>query len=342
MMRELPIPGFFDRARAGEIFRVPYQQRAAEALAWAKTHGLKPAASDKTKIALMAIDEQVTFCTPGSELFVAGKSGNGAVDDAVRLCEFIYQNLGILSGIYLTMDTHFAMQIFHSIYWVNEKGENPAPMTIITLDEVKGGFWKVNPAVARSVGNGNYTYLQAHALHYVQKLSDGGKYPLIIWPYHAMLGGIGHSIVPIVEEAAFFHTTARGHQTGFETKGGNFLTENYSIFAPEVLDGPGGVAIGQRNARFIKTLLDYDYVIMTGQAKSHCVAWSIQHFLDELTDPLLARKIYLLEDCTSSVVVPGVVDFSQQGDDAFRRFAAAGMNVVKSTDPIESWAGIVL
>ena len=38
-------------------------------------------------------------------------------------------------------------------------------------------------------------------MHYVEKLTADGKYPLIIWPYHAMLGGIGHALVANVEEA---------------------------------------------------------------------------------------------------------------------------------------------
>jgi nicotinamidase-related amidase len=55
----------------------------------------------------------------------------------------------------------------------------------------------------------------------------------------------------------------------------------------------------------------------------------------------LEEKVYLLEDCTSPVVVPGAVDYTDEADEAFRRFAAAGMNIVRSSDPIESWPGIV-
>ncbi|MHC5830176.1 MAG: isochorismatase, partial [Nostoc sp.] len=44
--------------------------------------------------------------------------------------------------------------------------------------------------------------------------------------------------------------------------------------------------------------------------------------------------IYLLEDCTSPVVVPGVVDYTEQADAAFTRFAEAGMHIVKSIEPI--------
>lgn len=342
---QLPIPNHFDAKRVGEVWRVLYQERAAEAEAWAKKYGILPAAKDKTRICLMVIDVQNTFCIPKFELFVGGRSGTGAVDDNVRLCEFIYRNLGVITAIAPTMDTHTAMQIFHPIFWVNDAGEHPIPAaTVITYEDVLKGVWKVNPAVAYSLANGNYLFLQKYALHYVKKLSDEGKYPLTVWPYHSMLGGIGHALVSAVEEAIFFHNIARHSQTLFEIKGGNPLTENYSVLRPEVLEGPDGRPIAQKNTRFIQKLLEFDAVIIAGQAKSHCVAWTIDDLLTEIMsqDANLAKKVYLLEDCTSPVVVPGVVDFTEQADAAFQRFANAGMHIVKSTDAIASWEGIQL
>lgn len=342
---QLPIPAHFNPRQVGEVWRVLYQDRAAEAKTWAKYHKIQPAAQDKTRICLMAIDVQNTFCIPKFELFVGGRSGTGAVSDNVRLCEFIYRNLGVISSIAPTMDTHTAMQIFHPIFWVNDAGEHPAPAaTMITLEDVEKGLWKVNPAVAYSLAGGNYLLLHKYALHYVQKLSQDGKYPLTIWPYHSMLGGIGHALVSAVEEAIFFHNIARHSQTMFEIKGGNPLTENYSVLRPEVLQGPDGRAIAQKNTRFIQKLLDFDVVIIAGQAKSHCVAWTIDDLLTEImaNDPSLAKKVYLLEDCTSPVVVPGLIDFTDQADAAFQRFARAGMKLVKSTQPIEDWPDIVL
>lgn len=75
-------------------------------------------------------------------------------------------------------------------------------------------------------------------------------------------------------------------------------------------------------------------MVIAGQAKSHCVAWTVDDLLTEIQaiDPALAQKIYLLEDCMSPVVVPGVVDFSEPAEAAFQRFAAAGMQVIRSTD----------
>ncbi len=336
--KQLPIPPHFDPRKVGEVWRVRYQERAAEAKAWAKQYGIQPAAKDKTRICLMAIDVQNTFCIPEFELFVGGRSGTGAVDDNVRLCEFIYRNLDAISAIAPTMDTHTAMQIFHPVFWINDAGEHPTPAaTSITLDDVQKGVWKVNPAVAYSIASSNNLTLQKHALHYVQKLSDDGKYPLTVWPYHSMLGGIGHALVSAVEEAMFFHNIARNSQTLFEIKGSNPLTENYSVLRPEVLDGADGRPIAQKNTRFIQKLLDFDLVIIAGQAKSHCVAWTIDDLLTEMMAqaPNLVKKVYLLEDCTSPVVVPGVIDFTDQADAAFHRFASAGMHVVKSTQAID-------
>jgi len=342
---ELPIPSNFNPTTFETVVRVEYAKIAEEAEAWAKKHNLKPAGSDRKRICFMPIDVQNTFCIPGFELFVGGRSGRGAIDDSVRMAKFIYRNLGIITEIDPTMDTHLAMQIFHPIFWVDANGKHPiGNQTMISYDDVRIGKWRVNPAVADSIADGNYALLQRHALHYVKKLTDGGKYMLMIWTYHAMLMGIGHALVSGVEEAIFFHNIARKRQTGVEIKGGNPLTENYSVLRPEVLDGPDGRPITQKNTDFISKLMNFDVVIISGQAKSHCVAWTIDDLLNEILakDPALARKVYLLEDCTSPVVIPGIIDFTDMADAAFKRFAAAGMHVVKSTDPIENWPDINL
>jgi nicotinamidase-related amidase len=89
----------------------------------------------------------------------------------------------------------------------------------------------------------------------------------------------------------------------------------------------------------IETLLGFDRIIITGQAKSHCVAWTIDDLLTEIKtiDANLAKKVYLLDDCTSAVVVPGVIDFTEQADATYARFADAGMHLVKSSQPLETW-----
>jgi nicotinamidase-related amidase len=341
-MRELPLPPHFEPDRVGEVWRVPYEDRAREATAWAEKHGLGRAVDDSFRLCLLLVDVQNTFCIPDFELFVAGRSGTGAVDDNRRLCEFIYRNLGTITQIFPSLDTHHAMQIFHAVWLVDEHGNHPAPYTLISADDVEAGRWRVNGSVAEALGI-DVDYAARHLAHYTRRLAEGGKYNLTIWPYHAMLGGIGHALVPAVEEAVFFHGLARQSRPEFQAKGDNQLTEHYSMLGPEVTEGPDGDTLEDVNTALVERLLAFDAVVVAGQAKSHCLAWTIDDLLDDQAareDVELAERTYLLEDCTSPVVVPGSVDYTDEADAAFERYAAAGMHVVRSSDPVQSWPGL--
>jgi nicotinamidase-related amidase len=337
----LPLPPHWDPGRVGEVWRVPYSERAAGAERWAQEHALRPAAEDDLRVCLVAVDVQNTFCTPGFELFVGGRSGTGAVDDNRRLCEFLYRNLDAITRVVPTLDTHQAVQIFHAAFLVGADGRHPEPYTLVSATDVEAGRWRVSPGAAGALGL-DEEYLQRHLLHYTRTLQTGGKYQLAVWPYHAMLGGIGHALASSVEEAVFFHALARDSQPVFEPKGNQPLTEHYSMLGPEVTEGPDGEPLGAHNHSLVDELLEFDVVIIAGQAKSHCVAWTIDDLLRGVAtrDPAMAAKVYLLEDCTSPVVVPDIVDYTDEADAAVRRFAEAGMHVVRSTEPIESWPGI--
>ncbi len=288
---------------------MPYGERAAGAEAWAARHGLRAARDDERRTCLLIVDAQNTFCTPGFELFVPG-----APDDNRRLCEFVYRNLGAITQIVPTLDTHRAAQIFHPGWLVDAEGHHPAPHTVVSADEIERGVW-------RAADEAN----QEHLLVYVRELEAGGRYRLTVWPYHAMLGGVGHALVAALEEAVFFHGIARESQPAFQLKGDDPLTEHYSVLGPEVGGG--------RNGALLELLGGFDAVVIAGQAKSHCVAWTVEDLLEDIP----ADRIYLLEDCTSPVVVPGAVDYTVEADTAFARFTEQGAHLVRATDPIETW-----
>ena len=153
-----------------------------------------------------------------------------------------------------------------------------------------------------------------------------------------LLGGIGHALVSSVEEALFFHSIARTAQYEIEIKGDRPFTENYSVVGPEVLTGPMGETLGTHNQKFIEQLQQYERLIIAGQAKSHCVAWTIADLLSDIqaVDAELAKKVYLLDDCTSPIVIPGVVDHTLAANEAFNRFADAGMHIIRSDQLIAS------
>jgi nicotinamidase-related amidase len=301
---ELPLPPHWDAESVTQVRRVPYEDRAADAAAWAAAHRIAPARDDERRVCLLLIDCQNTFCTPGFELFVPG-----APDDNRRLCEFVYRNLGAITQVVPTLDTHQALQVFHASWLVDTGGRHPAPYTVVSVQDVENGVWRAADPTE-----------QKNLVGYVRALEAGGRYRLTIWPYHAMLGGIGHALVSAVEEAAFFHAIAREISPAFQIKGNDPRTEAYSVLGPEVG--------GRRNDALVELLRSFDAVLLAGQAKSHCVAWTVEDLLEDLP----ADRLYLLEDCMSPVVVPGSVDFTAEADAALARFAARGVNVVRSTD----------
>ena len=55
MIANLPLPPHYQPESVEHIFRVPYEQRAAEAERWAAEYNLRPAVGDKFRVALIAV-----------------------------------------------------------------------------------------------------------------------------------------------------------------------------------------------------------------------------------------------------------------------------------------------
>jgi nicotinamidase-related amidase len=344
-MTHLPLPSFYDPKAAERWSYSPDQQTlCAAAAAYRKDHGVKPSATDGRNVHLLLIDVQKDFCFPQGSLYVAGRSGRGAMDDSRRIAELVYANLDVITHVTTTMDTHFAYQIFFSAFWVSGDDQPLAAHRTITTRQIDAGEVRPNPAMAKWLCGGNYPWLMKQVRHYCEALEKAGKYELYLWPPHCILGSDGHALAGVVHEARMFHAYVRGAQSWVEVKGGNPLTENYSVMQPEVLTRHDGQPLAQKNTSFLRTLLAADAVLIAGQAASHCVKSSIDDILAEIaaTDPALAKKVYLLTDCMSAVTVPDgrggfVADFTEQADKALRRFADAGMNLVTSTDRAAGW-----
>ena len=63
-----------------------------------------------------------------------------------------------------------------------------------------------------------------------------------------------------MHEARLFHAFARTSQSAVEVKGGNPLTENYSVLRPEVLEDASGTPIDSPNRALVDHLLSFDTV----------------------------------------------------------------------------------
>lgn len=331
-------PSHYNPSHCNWDYNPDIQKLFESATQFKKANPMKSSGADAFKTHLLLIDVQKDFCFPQGTLYVGGRSGTGAVDDSRRTAEFIYRNLDRITDITTTLDTHFAYQIFFPWFWVDINDNPLTAHTIIETGDIKSGKYKPNPSTASWLCNGNYAWLVNQVQHYCQELEKAGKYKLYLWPPHCLLGGEGHALVGVLHEARLFHSFLRGSQNWSEVKGGNPLTENYSIFRPEVLTRHDGNVLANKNKNFIETLWKSDAVIIGGQAASHCVKSSIEDFLDEILaqDPNLAKKVYILEDCMSSVVVPGGPDFTGEAEKALQKFSDAGMKLIKSTDDLSA------
>src|SRR5574341_2630861 len=108
MATTLPFPKFYDASKAGDWgYRPELGGLFEESGRWRKLHDVRPAGSDRPRIHLLLIDVQKDFCFPQGTLYVGGRSGRGAIDDSDRIARFLYANLGLITDVTCTMDTHF-------------------------------------------------------------------------------------------------------------------------------------------------------------------------------------------------------------------------------------------
>ncbi len=346
-IRQLPIPTFFKPKTSEEWGYEPdHAALFGQAESWIKKHDIKPSGHDAKKVHLLLIDVQRDFCFPQGSLYVGGRGGKGAMEDNRKIAEFIYRNLSRVTDLTCTMDTHFPFQIFFPSFWEDKDGKPLGAHTVIKSEMIKSGEVRPTAAAAQIVCDGNYAWLLGYVKHYCEALEKAGKYMLYLWPYHCLLGSTGHALSGVLEEARIFHAFTRKSVDAVEVKGGNMLTENYSVLSPEVLTRHDGKPLAQRNTAFIKKLLDSDACVIAGQAASHCVKSSIEDLLSSINaqDPKLVKKVYVMKDCMSAVAVPDgkggfLADFTPQAEKALKLFEDAGMHVVESTTPMEDWEG---
>ena len=202
------------------------------------------------------------------------------------------------------------------MFWKNSNGGIIAPFTQIKNDDViSGNITPVDP--------GMLDWCKS----YTKALDDGGRYPLIIWPYHCLIGTPGWCMESNIMSA--IHQWERDTYRSYRpiTKGSCFKTEHYSAVKAEVevSDDPST----QLNMRgLIVPLEEADMVIIGGQARSHCVANTVRDIMANFSDPSYIKKLYILEDGTSDVG-----GFEHLGDAFINDFLKAGGNLT-TTDKV--------
>lgn len=277
-----------------------------EILKKANDEQLTPSKQNKERVLFIGIDVQQDFMDNGA-LGVPGAHG-----DVERMTRFIYNNMDKISKIAMTVDTHYPQSIFHPCWWIDENGNNPTPYTLITSKDLDDGKYRavINPLKSRD---------------YVEGLEASAKKTLCIWPYHCLIGSSGCMVENQFSNIVFFHSVAKKMYVSRIEKGLDPNTEMYGPFKKEY--DPNGYI----NIEFLNKVEGYDKIIIAGEAKSHCVMEGIKQILEHYeTRPEVTRKIYILDDCMSTI--PGFEDATAQAFDEFK--TKYHVNLVNSTDSI--------
>ena len=122
---------------------------------------------------------------PGFELFVAGQSGNGAVEDNQRLCEFIYRTFAI-SHPHHSHPGNMAPDIPDLPC---EFSDQPAQQHASLFNHHRRrphqrGCWQFNTRLQWAAWAWTRLRDASWRINTAQ-LEEIGKYALTIWPYHA-------------------------------------------------------------------------------------------------------------------------------------------------------------
>lgn len=243
-----------------------------------------------------------------------------ADEDAERIALFISKHSSELREVYVTLDTHARYHVAHPAFWVNAAGDNPGPFTTISLADVQGGVWLPSRTTAG---------LREWVVTYLGALEGQGRFQLTVWPPHCLVGTNGHCVRPVIAAALQAWETANNSCVSYVLKGNNSYTEHYSAIRAEVerVDDPNTAL----NVGLLAKLKQHEKVYICGQAKSHCVNFTVRD-LAEHWAPLSPANLVVLEDACSSVV-----GFEPAGELFIADMRKAGLTIASTVAPVGVW-----
>jgi nicotinamidase/pyrazinamidase len=241
----------------------------------------------------------------------------GALADMARVAAMIERLGGRLGRIHVTLDSHRVIDVAHPAFWRDAAGAAPPPFTLITHADVDSGAWSPRRPEWRP-----------RMLDYTAELERAGKFVLMVWPEHCLVGSWGHNVADTLRGALAAWERAQGVPTDFVAKGLNIFTEHYGALLAEVPD-PADPAT-QLNRGLVAALQQADIIAVAGEASSHCVAATVRQLVEHIGEPHVS-KIHLLTDCMSPVPPsPGSPDFPAIAEQFLADMAARGLVLTSS------------
>lgn len=266
------------------------------------------------KTSLLVIDPQNDFCDiPSHVLTVANPAlpVKGAYNDMTRLSQ-LFSTVDF-QDVFVTLDTHEIYDIAHPTWWINNKGKNPAPFTLISFEDVQNKVWF--PVDERNMN---------HALEYTLSLKKNQRYNLIIWPEHCIKNTWGHKVVDVLMSSLVMWEQKNNKTVNYINKGMNPNTEHYSALKAEFEIRTDNHTL--LNIDLLDKLVKNEKLIIAGEALSHCVASTVYDLLGNI-DKEYYSNIYFLTDCSSPVQ-----GYEENATIFIEKIKSMGVNLIKSVD----------
>ena len=236
------------------------------------------------RIRLLVIDPQNDFMDiAGAALPVPGASA-----DMARLAGFVDAMRERIDDLVVTLDSHASVGIERVTFWTTPDGGQVEAFTQITSAEVQSGKYLPRLTARRD-----------EAIHYLSALEAASARTLIVWPVHCVLGTWGHNIEALLANSIAAWEYASGRVCDKVLKGLNPMTEQYSAFRAEV-PRADDTRTSLNTALMARLGAGKEWLLVAGEALSHCVAASGEDMLARL-DAARLRKTIFLTDCMSPV-----------------------------------------
>lgn len=281
-------------------------------------------------VTLLLVDPQNDFCDLPAQLLpeVCGDRLRpalpvpGAHQDLLRVARFLREAGARIQNITVTLDSHPYLAIERTTFWRDSQGNDVAPFTVITADEVERGAYR--PLCRPEL-----------VLDQIRRLEAGARHKLVVWPVHCVTGTWGHNIHDQVSQALNEWELLTQGTVQKVLKGEYPWSEHYGVFEADTpLDN---VPSTQFNTALAQGLTQgIDLLLVAGEASSHCVAASVDQLMSAIREGRIPQpgkgfEIALMTDCMSPV--PG---FEQVEQDFIARASSAGVRLTTAREALAS------
>lgn len=236
------------------------------------------------KLHLVIIDPQNDFCDiPKNKYKNPALPILGSNNDMKRLGKFISGNLNKISGMTITLDSHYRMDIAHTCFW--KKGsKNLEPFSKVTShDIIKGDI------IPKTKDN------KKQIIKYLEYMEKSERIGLTLWPVHCEIGTWGNNINNHIQISRNLWEDTNSKKTNIILKGLDPLREQFSALSKDNRKNKKCI-----NNKLINYLDKHDILLIAGESSSHCVKRTVEDLVHNSKRKDL-HSIMLLTDCMSPV-----------------------------------------